>query len=131
MRDPQLALQKALFVALDNQTNAGGNVFDAVPSGDPFPRITIGEGQGLADLADCYDGTETVLDVHVWSRGQGYPEAKTIADQVRDILHDADLPLEGHSLGLLEYQGSQNLRDPDGITSHIAMTFRALTQPST
>jgi putative lipase involved disintegration of autophagic bodies len=131
MRDPSLALQKALVGALTGQTAAGANVFDSVPSTDPFPRITVGEGTALGDYADCYDGSETILDVHVWSRQVGFPQAKTIAGQVRDILHDANLILDGHTLGLIEYQGSQNLRDPDGLTSHIAMTFRALTQPST
>lgn len=129
--DPALAFQKAIVTRLNGSTNAGGNVFDSVPPSDPFPRITVGEGQSLLDQADCYDGTESILDVHVWSRSPGYPEAKAIADQVRTLLHDADLTLDGHTLGLIEFTSAQMLRDPDGITSHIAMSFRALSQPST
>src|SRR5262245_31186395 len=131
MRDPSLAFQKALVATLKGNTGAGNNVFDSVPTSNPFPRITIGEGQSLKDYADCYDGTESFLDVHVWSRAVGYPEAKTIADQCRDLLHDAALALDGHTLGLIEFSSSQFLRDPDGLTSHVAMTFRALSQPST
>jgi hypothetical protein len=37
--------------------------------------------------------------------------------------------LDGHSLELLHFQDARALRDPDGLTSHVAMTFRALTQP--
>jgi hypothetical protein len=49
----------------------------------PIPHVTIGEGQVLADLADCYNGSECFFDIHVWSRAVGYPEAKRIADLMR------------------------------------------------
>lgn len=128
--DPSLALQKAIIAALRGATDAAGNVFDTVPEGDAFPRVTVGDGQSIADLADCYDGTETNLQIDVWSRAVGWPEAKRIASAVRETLHDADLTLDGHHLELLQFEGAQFLRDPDGITRHVAMTFRALTQPA-
>lgn len=132
MHDPSLALQRAIVVALENNTGAGPNVFDQVPpvEPDPYPRITVGEGQSIAAYADCYDGTESFCDVHVWSRAVGFPEAKQIADQVRTILHDAELVLEGHTLGLITFENAQTLRDPDGLTNHVAMSFRALSQPA-
>lgn len=130
--DPSLALQGAVVSALRTAgTAAGAHVYDRVDPADPYPRITIGEGQSLGDYADCMNGTETFLDVHVWSRAVGFVEAKRIADRVREVLHDADLPLEGHHLDLIEFRDARTMRDPDGITSHIAMTFRALTLPET
>jgi hypothetical protein len=129
--DPSLALQGAIVNALAAANIVGGRVYDQAPLDAVYPYVTIGEGQVLPDLADCYDGSESFLDIHVWSRAVGFPEAKRIADQVRGALHDADLILDGHSLELLHFQDARALRDPDGLTSHVAMTFRALTQPDT
>lgn len=131
MSDPSLALQKAVVAALKAATTeAGDNVFDSVPEGDPFPRITIGEAQVIGNFAPCYDGSEVFFDVHVWSREVGHPQAKRIASAVRSALHDAPLALDGHMLELLEFRDARYMRDPDGVTSHAALTFRALTQPA-
>lgn len=126
--DPGLAIQKAIVAALLNNTAAGANVFDTVPPTDPYPRITIGESAELGSFADCYDGTETTITVDVWSTAPGFPEAKAIESQIRGLLHDADLELDGHLLGLIWFETAVSLRDPDGITRHIAMTFRVLSQ---
>ncbi len=130
--DPALALQKALVKRLRDAGVAGRHVYDEPPAGDPMPRVTLGDGQSLADRADCYEGTESFLDIHVWSRKQGFTEAKAIADSVREALDDKsdDIALEGHTLSLFHFESSRALRDPDGKTSHIVMTFRALSQPS-
>jgi Protein of unknown function (DUF3168) len=129
--DPALAIQKAVVAALLNQTAAGANVFDTVPSTarapNPYPRITIGEATVAGNFADCYDGSETTITVNVWSLKPGFPEAKAIQGQVRALLHDADLALDGHTLDLIWFESAVALRDPDGLTSHVAMTFRVLT----
>ncbi|WP_336800803.1 DUF3168 domain-containing protein [Kaistia sp. MMO-174] len=128
--DPSLALQAGFLHAIVAAVPVlGGRVYDMPPASALYPYVTIGEIQVNADLADCYAGSESFADVHVWSRAVGFPEAKGIADQIRSALHDADLALSGHSLELLQFRDARTLRDPDGITSHIAMTFRALTQP--
>jgi hypothetical protein len=128
--DPSLALQKAITAALKGTTDAGGNVFDTVPGSDPFPRITVGDGQSLPDYADCYDGTISVLQIDVWSRAVGWPEAKRIASQVREALDDGEFALDEHHLEVITFEDAQFLRDPDGLTRHVALTFRALTQPA-
>lgn len=127
--DPSLAIQKAVVAALSGNTDAGSNVFDTPAPTNPYPRITVGEGLSVPNLADCYEGTETIAEIVVWSRAVGFPEAKRIASQVRSILHDAALPLTGHILDLLQFQSAQPLRDPDGLTRRVDMTFRFLTQP--
>lgn len=129
MSDPSLALQGAIVAALRGETAAGNNVFDDVPGSSPFPRITLGEGQTIGNFADCYDGSEVFLEINVWSRKTGFPEAKVIASGVRSILHGADLDLPGHTLELLEFQDTIYSRDPDGKTRRARMTLRALTQP--
>lgn len=128
-----LELQKALVGRL--KADAGvtalvaGRVYDQPPPSPVFPYISIGPDQTLPDRADCYDGSEVTLQVDVWSRAPGFPEAKRIAEAVRAALADAPLTLTGHSLVDIALVEARNLRDPDGLTSHAALTFRALTEP--
>jgi hypothetical protein len=130
--DPSLPLQAALISALRVLgTAAGSNVFDRVPEGDPFPRITLGAWQSIPDDADCYDGTESFVQVDVWSRAVGYPEVKSIAGAVRDRLHDGDLVVGGHSVELMTVESVDYLRDPDGLTSRARISLRILSQSST
>lgn len=116
-------VQKAIFDALKaTPAVAGGNVFDIVPAGDPFPRVTIGEEQIVADGNSCGDGWEVFADVHVWSRQVGFPEAKTIAAAAVQRV-GAIASIAGYALVSVEFQGQRTLRDPDGLTSHIVCSF--------
>ncbi len=129
MISPAISLQKAVVSALTSVLGSV-RVYDRVPAhGDQFPHVVIGEGQALPNLADCMNGREHYLDVHVWSRAVGQGEAKEIAATVEACLHDADLILEGHVLDIITFDGARFLRDPDGLTSHAVVTFHAFTQP--
>ncbi len=134
--DPALALQGAITARLKAAaTEAGTRIYDTVPRDNngnitaPFPYISLGEAIVTYNGADCYDGSDTALDVHVWSRAVGFPECKRIADAVRTDLNNAEFALDGHTLESLEIERTQYLRDPDGITRHAVLSFRALTQP--
>lgn len=127
--DPTLSLQAMLVDVLRGNTGAGAAVYDRVPPTAGFPRITIGPGQALPDNADCIEGTESILQVDIWSRAVGFPESKTIAGQVRSLLNGAEPTIDGHVVVLLEFDNAQYLNDPDGQTKHVAMTFRVLTEP--
>lgn len=131
MSDPALALQKALVDAIKAaETDAGNNVFDTVPPENPFPRITLGEGQSIGVYADCYDGTEAFFQIDIWSQAPGFPEVKRIAGQVRAALHDAELTLDGHTLEILNVQSIDYRREPDNLTSRAIVTVRAQSQPA-
>lgn len=137
--DPAFALQVAFYSALQGATAAGENVFDRVPPGNPFPRIVIGEAESIGRRIggrkdSCYyAGSETLCFVDIYGGRDneiGFPEAKRIADQVRDILDDAELDLtaHGHRLEMLEFETAAYQGDPDGITRRALMAFRAFTQ---
>lgn len=133
MPSVSLELQKAIVAALKADTAVNGlvagHVYDTVPSSDPFPRITLGEDQVIPERADCYLGDEVFITLHVWSRKTGFPETKRIAAAVRTALHDAELELTGFRLVDLASDGERFMRDPDGLTNHAVLTFRALTEP--
>lgn len=132
MPDPAYSIQKAIFDALKGATDAGDSVFDNV-TGDPFPRITFGPSQsvpvdGEADPECGYDPTDFNQEINVWSRKTGYPEAKSIASQVREILHGATLDLIGFRMELpLTLRSSDASLDPDGKTHRVRMLFETRT----
>jgi hypothetical protein len=128
MSDPSLALQGAINTRLRAQVLAvSGRVFDEVPQDVAFPYVELGEFQTVDDGAQCHDGQEVFATLHVWSRAAGQVEAKTIAGAVRGALHEAELAL-GAAWQFLEiaHQDTRYLKDPDGLTSHAVLSFRAL-----
>lgn len=117
-------VQKAIYDALTAAPPvAGGRVYDAVPESAVFPYVTIGGEQIVADGNTCGDGWEVYADVHVWSRKPGFPEAKGIAAAAADRV-TAITSIAGYSMVDVEFQDQRALRDPDGLTSHIVISFR-------
>lgn len=136
MNDPSLELQIALVALLKTPgalpVAVGDRVYDKVPLNAAYPYISLGEGQVLPDKADCIDGAEVFVQIDVWSRGENFGEAKTIGKGVIAALDDQEdqISVEGFVVIVFELQSVQYLRDPDGLTRHGAITFRALIQPS-
>ncbi|RVD15367.1 MAG: DUF3168 domain-containing protein [Mesorhizobium sp.] len=124
-------VQKALFAALNGVTLAGANVFDQVPEANPFPRITIGDEQVIDDGNTCQDGWEVFSDVHCWSRPDAGSkvEVKTLAGEVVTAV-SAIVAIAGFSLVSIEHQTTRVFRDPDGLTEHAVVSFRALIDPA-
>jgi hypothetical protein len=127
-----LALQKAIYAALvaDGAVGAliGDRVYDSAPRHADFPYATIGETR----VADWSTGTEAGAEhritLHLWSRQPGKAECWTVIDAVEAALHDAALALDGASLVNLRFESADARRDPDGITWHGVMRFRAVTE---
>lgn len=134
MSDPSLELQAALVAALkvDGALPAvlDGRIYDAAPATAPYPYITLGECQVLPDKAECIDGVEVYPQIDVWSQAVGYPEVKMIAKAVLAALDDQDITVAGFNVVVFEVQSVNYLRDPDGLTSHAAITFHGILTPA-
>lgn len=132
MSAPDTALQRAMYAALiaapDMVALVGGRVFDRVPADAGFPRITFGEMQTIDDDGDCVPACEVIATLDVWSRAVGSLEAKDLCWAVRRALDDAPLDLGDHALVSLDCDGSRIFTDPDGLTTHGVVTFRALIE---
>ncbi|KQY31802.1 DUF3168 domain-containing protein [Rhizobium sp. Root483D2] len=106
-------------------------VFDWVPrnvSGEvtaAFPFVSFGPEQDIPEDADCIDASEIVIQIDAWSRDPGYREVRRVAKGVISALDNASLPLADNALVYFAYDGRRVLRDPDGLTSHAVLTFRA------
>lgn len=130
MSDPSLPLQAAIVAALKGNSPAvaAGRVYDSVPTSPSFPYVSLGDMQVLPDKADCIDGTEVFVQIDAWSRAVGYPEVKALGAAIVAALDDHPPTVTGFECVVFELQSVNYLRDPDGLTRHAAISFRALLQ---
>lgn len=135
MNDASWALQQALFAELsadaDVQSLLGDppRLYDAVPREAVFPYAVLGDGQETDASTATGQGSEHLLALHVWSRGQGHREAKQIARAIRACLDGASLVLTGFALVGIAFRSADYARQPDGDTWRATLRFRAVTEP--
>ena len=126
----QFQLQSAIYTALNVPaitTTLVCGVYDEVIEGNSYPFITLGEETAIDYSTNNLVGAETTINIHIWSRYKGSKQTKEIMDKVHDLLHDVSLTVSGVNLINLRFEYSDILRDPDGITRHGVMRFRAIT----
>jgi len=126
----QFALQSSIYTALNVSaitTTLACGVYDEVVEGNSYPFITLGEETAIDYSTNNLVGAETTINIHVWSRYKGSKQTKQIMDKIHDLLHDVSLTVSGVNLINLRFEYSDIMRDPDGITRHGVMRFRAIT----
>jgi len=126
----QFALQSTIYSTLsaDNTLTStlGAGVYDEVLEGASYPFVSLGEETAIDYGTKDLDGGETTLNIHIWSQYKGAKETKEIMDRIHDLLHDSNLSVSGFNLINLRFEFSDILRDPDGVTRHGVMRFRAI-----
>lgn len=131
-----LDLQRAIVTKLKADTDLQAlianpiRLFQDVPPGPTFPYVTIGPSQRLPDEAECIPGSIVFMDLNVYSRGAGYEQAKRIGAVLMDALHDADLTLAEHWCRQIKFDNELYFVEPDNLTKHGVLTFRALVEPT-
>ena len=126
----QFALQTTIYSTLSNDntlTNTlGAGVFDEVVENASYPFVALGEETAIDYSTKDLDGGEFTINIHVWSQYKGSKQTKEIMDRIHDLLHDSSLSVSGFNLINLRFEFSDILRDPDGVTRHGVMRFRAI-----
>ena len=121
-------LQKAIYERLAGDSAlaalVGIRIHDNPPGDAALPYLTLGENETRA----WPGGREHRLSFHVFSRGGGRAEAKSIMAAVEAALHDAALTLEGHALVNLRFLDAATRREADGTTWRGTIRFRAVTE---
>jgi len=129
---PALELQGAIVSRLKADAAVRAmvtdRVYDNVPNDAGFPRITLGATDETSDDADCVEGLVISFQIDCWSQAVGFPQVREMADAVRRSLHNADLALPSNALISFTHRQTRVFRDPDGLTSHAAMTFDAFVE---
>lgn len=133
MIDPTLPIQSAVVMTLKANASVAAivaaRVYDLPPPSPVKPYVTIGEIQMLPDKADCIDGAELAIPIHGWSQTSSTVQVKQLGAAIIDALDDEVIAIQGHRAVILELEQVQYVRDPDGITNHAIVIFRALTEP--
>ena len=126
----QFALQTTIYSTLANDntltSTLGVGVYDEVLEGASYPFVSLGEETSVDYSTKDTDGGETTINIHIWSQYKGAKETKQIMDRIHDLLHDSNLSVTGFNLINLRYEFSDIMRDPDGVTRHGVMRFRAI-----
>lgn len=132
----ELALQGILVSLWKADANVaalvGDRVYDDIPKGKTFPYVHLDTSQTTDETVDdCATWFEVSQDVHVWSRATGMPETKRIMKALRDAVRTAyfagTLPTNaGAAIDFITHESARTLRDPDGLTKHGVLTFRAI-----
>lgn len=118
-------LQVAILAAL-RPAVAPVAVLDDVPQGQAFPYVVIGEDVTTPGPLIDIDSEEIDTTIHVWSRYAGKMEAKELMATVKAALHDQPLAVDGQTLVLLRFAFETLFLEPDGLTRHGVLRFRAL-----
>ena len=106
-------------------------VYDDVPELGGFPYVSFGEGTENPWDTFGQNGSDATITLHVWSRYTGFKEAQAINDLMIGLLdNQTGIAVTGYGLVLLNVENSVQLRDPDGITRHIATRFRVMADAS-
>lgn len=126
MKSPFNPLQVAIYNRLNGILSCP--LYDAVPQSESFPYATLGEFTGLDWSTKIEPGQEVTITLHVWSRKAGMKETQTIMDEIIQAMSEEKLIVTNFNVVLLLLDMSTTLRDPDGITRHGVVRFRAKIQ---
>jgi len=127
---PDYAVQLAFYALLNG--HVGAPVFDEPPETTNLPYVTIGEATTTRDNRFGQTGRQVLAGVHVWTRSGGpfnqggFKSTGVVAEAVDALLDGATLDLSAsgwHAVGC-DLDQSQTLRDPDGTTRHVVLTYR-------
>lgn len=132
MTSPTYELQGQIVTLLkassDLSAIIGGRVYDRVPEGVQFPYVSFGPSDEVSDDAECIDGFVVTMQLDAWSRAVGFPECRRITDAVRKALTVEAIQLADNALVTFNHVTTRIFRDPDGLTSHGAITFEAFVE---
>jgi hypothetical protein len=129
----QAAIVAALKASAEVAAIVGARVYDNVPRAADeitatFPFVALSGWQSITEDAECVDGEDITVTLDVWSRAVGMPEAHRLAAAVKAALHNAELILDETALVSIEHESTLTLRDPDGLTTHAVLDFRAFVE---
>lgn len=142
-----LELQTAIYNALIGDATlqsalgaSGGDkkVYDTVPQNSSFPYVVIGDETGVDWSTKTDNGMEMTITLHVFTRGRGRSQCKTIIGHLHRILHRPSFPLSTLHLVDMDVEFTECFAEDgdaitgqagtkDLITYHGVTRFRALT----
>jgi hypothetical protein len=103
-------------------------IHDRLLSRPAMPCLVISELRTDDFSTATETSEEHLLVIEAWSAEQGQRQVQAIADRVRQLLHDAALPLAGVALVSLLFRSVRVRREPKSRCHVAEMRFRAVTE---
>lgn len=125
--DAGAAVQMAVWQALTAAPSIGAGVYDRVPENAAYPQIEITGGMQRDWSHAVVRGEQITVEIHIWSRYNGYAEARSLMAEVRRRLdlQPLVLPVEGMNLVDMMYTTTDLMMDVDMMTRHGIVRFNA------
>lgn len=134
MNGPEYELQVAAVAALKASAELraliGDHLYQHVPPSPVFPYVTIGEAENLPDLAECIDGSEIFMTMHVFTRQNGIdygPNKKIVAAMNAALI--TDLTLADYRCIEMQRSRASYFVESDNATVHGVAVYRAMVEP--
>lgn len=124
-------IQKAVYAALTGDAVLMAKVkgvFDKVPDGQTYPYVTVGDATEVKDDTFTSKGFQATITCHIWSQYPGFKEALEILGEMNRILDGPSLIVFGFSHVYTRMEFCETLRDPDGVTRHVPVRYRIMTE---
>ncbi|WP_200302227.1 DUF3168 domain-containing protein [Streptomyces adelaidensis] len=99
-------------------------VFDEVPEDQAHPYVTVGSITETVDDAHNQRGLEAQVELHIWSRYEGFKEAADVLAALDAALDRQPLTVTGFRDISVAHQQHTELRDPDPDIRHINVSYR-------
>lgn len=128
--DPSVAVHDALIKAIrDLGTDLGQRVFGQIQATRPaYPYATVWPGISTPIDEECFDRTEQSNQIDIWGDTVTYIKVKEIAGQIRMLLHEKSIPIEGHVLDRMRIESITYSDTPPVYRAMITVSTE--TQPA-
>ena len=128
----EIAIQKAVYALLSGDSDMP-EVYDNVPQKDgritaSWPFVVVGEDTSIAWDTDDSVGAEATITIHSWTRYGGRAAAKSLMSTIYDLVHRAELTLDGYAAVTIDFEYSEVLEEADQVTFHGVQRFRLLLE---
>ena len=120
-------IDAAIFDALDAALTAPVYGAGNVPDNLEDRYVVIGNNTAIDWSTDGRTGFEMTVTIHTWDTiptSRGFYNLKLLMGEVYITLSRANLTIYGYNVLELDYEFSESMLDPDGLTTHGVQRFR-------
>jgi Protein of unknown function (DUF3168) len=126
---PNLALQAALVATIRGlSTAAGQRVYSVIPASPAYPYVQVWPGFETPVDEECWDRTESTMQIDVWADTAEYIKTKEIAGAIRNALHEKTMTVTGHVVDRIRVETISYSDDPPLYRARMSLSIE--TQPS-
>lgn len=129
MTSPNMPLQGALITKIKAlNTAAGTKVTNLIQSTPGYPYVVVFPGFESPIDEECWDRTETTMQIDVWGDAGNQQHVKPIAAAIRDALHEQTIPIAGYTVDRMRVETVNYGYEPPLYRARISLSIE--TQPA-